>query len=161
MLTSLHGLLVEKPALHVYRQGARQLKAQFVKWEEIEILSEPEGLRRLVHALDLLRSNAVSFSEAVRTNLRAIICATGVMTRTLPVTRTFLIDSSQAASLDQKAIASMLVQSAGYCSFYTGKTIFVPTLFFRGRDTQAKSEARNFALKFQSEIDDEKPVAGS
>jgi hypothetical protein len=152
MLRWLHGL-IERFGVRVYRNGAHQLNAESAHWNEIEILSDPKMLPRLLEGLNLLLSGSPRFCEAVRDNLKTIICVKDVITKTLPVTRVLLINAEELARAEQNALAYMLVRSAAYCSFYRNKTIFVPTLFFRARDKQAKSDAQQLATEFRNEIE--------
>lgn len=152
MLKWLHGL-IEGFALRVYRGGARELKAKSATWEQIEILSDPAMLPRLLEALDFVLSNAPRSSEIIRQSLKTVICANGIMTKTLPVTRVFLIDARELEAAEKESLAYMLVQSAAYCAFYANRTIFIPTLFFRKRDKQAREEAKQFSVAFRNEMD--------
>ena len=149
MLKWVHGL-IERLALRVYQSGARQLGAQSAEWKDIEIISNPAVLPKIIDALDSVGSGATIFSQLVQRNLKTIICANGVMTKTLPVTRTFLINSAPVDALEKRNVAYLLVQSAAYIDFYTGRSFFLPTVFFRKRDQRARSEAQRIAMEFQN-----------
>src|ERR1700738_5337589 len=97
ILRSLHGLL-EKLATRVYRKGAYQLGAESVNWKGVQITSNSTDLPKIIAALDLLDSAAPEFSGLIQASIKSIICAQGIVTRTLPVTQTFLLDSLASGS---------------------------------------------------------------
>lgn len=140
--------LIEKAAVKGYGQGALQLGAQVTRWKGITITARPETLDKILRALELASHHDPEFHRSNETNIETIICADGIATRTLPVSRTFLINGSElGAEIIQ--LAASLVHSKAYISFYSGRFILWPKLLFSNRDKLAKSNARRIAEAFK------------
>lgn len=150
MLTKLHGA-VERLFLRVYRDAARQLHAERTNWHKIEILCDSNVLSQLVTALDYVQRASHAFPDLLHSRLKAIICVDGAMTKTLPVSGTFLIDPKLVSAMEIEGLAFMLVQSAAYIDFYARRSFFFPRLFFRGRDRVAWSKASDVATSLSRE----------
>jgi hypothetical protein len=149
---SLHGLL-EKLATRTYRKGAYQLGAESVKWKSLDVTSNSSAMPKIIAALDSLDSTAAVFSDLIQNNIKSIISAQGIATRTLPVTKTFLVDSAVASGIETKQLAYAFVQSAAYIDFYAHRLFFLPALFFRKRDRLARSEAKRIATAFRTQTE--------
>jgi hypothetical protein len=150
MLTKLHGV-VERLFLRVYRDAARQLHAERINWHKIEILCDSSVWPQLVTALDYVQLASHAFPDLLHSRLKAIICVDGAMTKTLPVSGTFLIDPKLVSAMETEGLAFMLVQSAAYIDFYSRRSFFFPRLFFRGRDRVAWAKASDVATGLSRE----------
>ena len=146
-----HGLL-EIIARRVYQKGACQLGAECAKWKGIRITARSTVLPKIISALESLELTAGPFHRVVQTNLTSITCAEGIETRTLPVTRTFLIDPGLVEKVDREGLAYMLVQSAAYSDFYAKRFIFLPSIFFKGRNRKARADAKKLAENYRSAV---------
>jgi hypothetical protein len=147
----LHGL-VERLVTNIYLKGAYQLGAQSSQRKGIQIISDPTVLPKITSALDSIESSAGLFYRSVQANLLAIISAKGIATRTLPVTKRFLVDSAVLDEMDVTSVARLLVQSAAYTELCTKRPYFMPGIFFRKQNRRAKAEAKQIAERYQAAV---------
>ena len=126
----------------MYKNAARDLRLQSIRWKGTEIIATNEDGQRLCDALNRLSAKSVEYAKVAEDNVRTILCIPGALANTFPVVRIVVMDSVKVKTNTESELILRLVNAASYIQFYRKRCIFLPKLLQKKIDAKANEFAR-------------------